>query len=416
MRLAVFTNRFPGFVNTFFARDVRTWIEAGITVDVFAIYPVEPELWRYVPSILDEHILPRERVHHLSARQMLRFASPHPAGPFGRLVRDTGAVGAASARYGAGTIARSLYVSAQAWAWARRFPAGSYDHVLAYWGNYSATCAYLYQRLTDPRLPFSMFVQARMDLYRKPAYLSQKMLYADNIFLVCEFNRRYIRQHYPEIFNRIAPRIRVHHLGLDLDSFRYEPGGRRSGTVIAVGRLERLKGFHNLVRAIHLLVSKGMDVTLEIVGDGEELAPLRALAAQLGIADRVRFLGWLRSDDVKAAMQRATLLAHPPIELDAMPTVLKEAMALGTPVVASALAGAPEILDDGRCGILVPAGDVQALTHAVERLLRDDALRARLAAAGRRHVERTFDLWENGRRLAELLRASRRQDGAQEPV
>jgi glycosyltransferase involved in cell wall biosynthesis len=84
-------------------------------------------------------------------------------------------------------------------------------------------------------------------------------------------------------------------------------------------------------------------------------------------------------------------------------------MAVGTPVVAADLAGIPEILDHGRGGVLVPPGDVPALADAIERLLRDDALRRCYAEAARRHVERHFDLWTNGRRLADRLRETPRR-------
>ena len=90
---------------------------------------------------------------------------------------------------------------------------------------------------------------------------------------------------------------------------------------------------------------------------------------------------------------------------------LKEAMAVGTPVVAADLAGIPEILDQGRSGVLVPPREVPALAEAIERLLADEALRRRYAEAARRHVEHHFDLWRNGRRLADCLRATPRRPG-----
>src|SRR5438034_9665161 len=72
LRLAVFTNRFPGKVCTFFARDMRALVEAGVEIDIFPIYPLEPDLLRYVPEILAERHLPRERVHHCSTKLLLR--------------------------------------------------------------------------------------------------------------------------------------------------------------------------------------------------------------------------------------------------------------------------------------------------------------------------------------------------------
>jgi glycosyltransferase involved in cell wall biosynthesis len=92
-----------------------------------------------------------------------------------------------------------------------------------------------------------------------------------------------------------------------------------------------------------------------------------------------------------------------------MPTVVKEALAVGTPVIASDLAGIPEMLDAGRCGLLVPPGDIQALEHAIADLLADAARRQALAVAGRRHVDANFNMWRNGEALAARLRATRRQ-------
>jgi glycosyltransferase involved in cell wall biosynthesis len=130
------------------------------------------------------------------------------------------------------------------------------------------------------------------------------------------------------------------------------------------------------------------------------------LAARLGLAEQVTFRGWVAPAEVIAAMRAATVLVHPSIRPDAMPTVLKEAIALGTPVIASDLAGIPEILDHGRCGVLVPPGNVEALAVAVARLLDDEGLRRTYADAGRAHAERKFDLWVNGRLLADRLRAT----------
>lgn len=409
MRLAVFTNQFPGRTVSFFARDMRALLEAGVAVDIFPFYPLDPALWRFVPDLLSERVLPRERIHYLGLGATLAPPCAETLRGVPRFMHDSVRIGGAAFRYGAGAVAKNAYVALKAWAWAQRHPAGSYDHVFAYWGNYAATAAYLFHRLTDPRIPFSMIVHARMDLYRQRAYLAQKMLYADNIFLVCEFNRGYIRDQYPGLFPRVADKIRMHHPGLNLDQLRYEPGGRPPCKVLAVGRLERLKGFDILLRAAQQLRRKGLGVEVEVVGGGEEEGRLKRLALDLGIAPHVQFRGWLPPDEVVREMRRATVLAHPPVALDAMPTVLKESMAVGTPVVAADLAGIPEILDQGRAGVLVPSGDVPALADAIERLLADEALRHRYAEAARRHVERHFDLWTNGRRLADCLRATPRR-------
>jgi glycosyltransferase involved in cell wall biosynthesis len=283
-----------------------------------------------------------------------------------------------------------------------------FDHVLAYWGNYAASAALLFHAATQPDVPFSMFVHARMDLYRQRAYLAQKLQYADNVFLVCEYNRGYLRQHYPDLYPRIAARIQVHHLGMPLDAVAFDPDRRPPAQLLSVGHLEPLKGFANLIEAFAALPSGGPPPCLDLIGGGPEEARLKRQAARLGVGDRVRFRGWVPPDEVLTEMRRATLLVHPSIAPDAMPTVVKEAMAVGTPVIASDLAGIPEMLDGGRCGVLVPPGDIRALTSAIASLLADPAQRRSLARAGRVHMERRFDLWHNGRTLLDRLRGTTR--------
>jgi glycosyltransferase involved in cell wall biosynthesis len=106
-------------------------------------------------------------------------------------------------------------------------------------------------------------------------------------------------------------------------------------------------------------------------------------------------------------MRDATILVHPSTGLgDGLPNVIREAMALGTPVIASRVAGIPEALDDGRCGVLVPPRNVAALAEAIDALRWDQQRRGELAERARRHTEDKFDMWRNGARLAEVLRTT----------
>jgi len=411
MRVAVFTNQFPARLNTFFARDIRALIDCGLQVDVFPFYPPDPSCWPMVPTLLGPDVLPRDRVRHIAGAQLARALRPWPPRRAAAFLRDSARIVGSAARYGIAPVAKSAYAAGYAWASASRFGGPPrYDHVLAYWGNYAASAAWLFHRQTQPGVPFSMFVHARMDLYRQPAFLAQKLLYADNIFVVCEFNRRYLETHYPAIYPQIADRIHVHHLGVPLDDVAFEPAPRPPAQLLAVGNLEPLKGFAGLIEALDRLRSRGIAARLDIIGQGEQEKELRQLVERLALGDVVTFRGLLPSDAVLAAMRGATILVHPPISPDAMPTVIKEAMAVGTPVIASDLAGIPEMLDDGRCGVLVPPGDGAALTEAIAALLGDAERRRRLADAGRRHMERHFDQRTNGAELARRLTATVRQE------
>jgi glycosyltransferase involved in cell wall biosynthesis len=407
MRLAVFTSQFPGRVNTFFARDVRALLEAGFDIDVFPIYPNDPSLWRYVPDCLNDKILPKNRVHHINFDDV-RGCTNLVRRKYRTFFRDVAAISTSAASFGFEPLAKSTYVLCKGLGWACQFP-DNFDHVLAYWGNYAATCAYVYNRLIDRPVPFSMFLHAGTDLYRKQVFLQQKLLYADNIIVVCEFNRNFIRDLFPDLFGSIASKMHLHHLGLDLTEFKYEPNGRPTRKVLAVGALEKYKGFDYLLHASSELLSRGVDVDVELIGDGKERQSLEALAKKLKLAGRVIFRGWLPPHEVSTMMKQATVLVHPSIGLgDAVPTVIKESMALGTPVIASTVAGIPELLDNGRCGMLVPPRNVEALVGAIKTCLGNPAMRQKYADAARVYAEEKFDTWRNGRRLAEVLRSTKR--------
>jgi glycosyltransferase involved in cell wall biosynthesis len=409
MRLAVFTSKYPARVATFFERDIRALLEAGVEVEVFSIYPLQEHMWRYRSDMLAERVFPRSRLHHIGLGESLRPARSWLVHGSRTFLRDVATISVAAARFGIVPLAKSAYVFPKAWAWAQQFP-DNFDHILAYWGNYAGSCAYVFHRLTNPRIPFSIWLHAGTDLYRTPVFLREKLLYADTIITCCKFNRTFIEEQYSDVAQQLTHKIHVCYHGLDLAAFPYAPDGRPVHKVIAVGTFMRNKGFDYLLRAAHALRMRGVEVEVELVGDGDQAAALRAVAAELGIADRVRFRGWLEAHRVQEAMRNATILVHPSAGLgDGLPNVIREAMAVGTPVIASNVAGIPEALDHGQCGILVPPRDVTALADAIQRLLADEALRRRYAELGRKRTVELFDLWQTGARLAEHLRSIRRR-------
>jgi glycosyltransferase involved in cell wall biosynthesis len=154
--------------------------------------------------------------------------------------------------------------------------------------------------------------------------------------------------------------------------------------VLFVGRLASNKGLLPLLDAFRTFAARAPDATLVLVGeDGGMRAAVEKRVGELGLERRVRLTGFVADDRMLAAAFREARVFVLPSEYEAFGLVLLEALAQGTPVVASRTGGIPEFIEDGKAGRLVPYNDVPALADALGALWADDALRHRLGAYGR---------------------------------
>ena len=155
--------------------------------------------------------------------------------------------------------------------------------------------------------------------------------------------------------------------------------------VVAAGRLNREKGFGVAIRALGEV--RDRSTRLLIVGDGEERRALERLAEEIGLSTRVSFEGARPHAELATYIAAADAFVFPTERDEAAPLVLPQAMACGVPVIASATGGIPEVLDrPGESGLLVPAGDVRALTTAIDTVIGDRHLAARLGEGARRRI------------------------------
>ena len=169
-------------------------------------------------------------------------------------------------------------------------------------------------------------------------------------------------------------------------------------TVLFVGRLDQEKRVDELIRAMAALPAD-LPAALEIVGDGARRADWTALAAGLGIGERVRFRGFVSEEELLQAYAGAAVFCMPGVaELQSIATL--EAMAAGTPVVAADAMALPHLVRPGRNGWLYRPGNVTELSTRLAALLRDPGLRRRMGAASRELVaahafENTLDTFES---------------------
>jgi glycosyltransferase involved in cell wall biosynthesis len=232
---------------------------------------------------------------------------------------------------------------------------------------------------------------------------------ADRVVTVCNaFAQKLVKMGVPR------ERIHVQH-----NSIRPEPAvnveemsalRRRVGVeegarmVLAVGRLSKEKAQIDLLHAFKKLSDAHSEINarLVIVGDGPEREPLEETAASLGISDGVAFTGQVKNVEVYYAA--ADVLANPS-HSEGSPYVLLEAMATGLPIVATAVGGVPEMIENNETALLVPASDPQAMANAIARILNDEKLAAQLAENAGELVSSRFSPEAYVRSLAEIYRA-----------
>lgn len=289
---------------------------------------------------------------------------------------------------------------------ARRLRELEVDHVHAHFATWASATAAAAAPLAG--VPFSFTAHAT-DLYRADVdvdALAARVAAARFVVTVTDDNRRWLQARLDER-GRSGRVLRLYN-GMDLDRLPRSRTPRATRRLVAVGRLVEKKGFDDLLGALALLEAAGCPLELDLVGEGPLRPQLERRVAELGLGGAVRLLGALPQEEVLDRVRAATALVLPAVvaadgDRDALPTVVLEAMALGTPVVSTRVSGIPEMVEHDRSGLLVEQRDRAALADAVRRLVGEPALGERLADAARARVEERFSLAANVAELRRLL-------------
>jgi glycosyltransferase involved in cell wall biosynthesis len=197
----------------------------------------------------------------------------------------------------------------------------------------------------------------------------------------------------------IAPvdKIEVVHNGIIIENYASRDNGTSTGetfasikrsrenspVVLTVARLDKQKGHTYLLKA----AADVPGALFIFAGDGPEKTNLENQARELGLADRVVFLG--KRNDIPELLNGCDIFVLPSL-YEGLPLSIMEAMAAGKPVVASDIGGVNELVRDGETGYLVPPGDTQALAHGINTLVSDPALARKMALAGKTLAEKEF--------------------------
>jgi colanic acid/amylovoran biosynthesis glycosyltransferase len=391
MRIGYVLKRYPRYSETFIVNEILAHEQAGVEVVIFALRPpIDSHFQDTIAQV-------RAPVHYIKD-QGIRIDDLWAA------LRETRMLGPGLWNALDNALEEDPRAVYQALVLALEANRQGISHLHAHFATLATAVARLAASFTG--LPYSFTCHAK-DIFHEEVQstrLAQYLREAAAVITVSEFNRNYLQRHYGEAAARVT---RIYN-GLDLERFTYSSPKDRAPLIVAIGRLVEKKGFAILIEACAHLLRTHREVRCEIIGAGPLEETLRQAIVCLGLQQIVSLIGPLPQCQIIDKLKRACVCALPCVvgsdgNRDGLPTVLLEAMALGTPCVSTDVTGIPEALRDGETGLLVPQHASRELAAAIASLLTDPHERVRLAQKAREHIENEFKLTRNAASLRNLI-------------
>jgi glycosyltransferase involved in cell wall biosynthesis len=399
LRIAYLVNRYPAVSHSFIRREIAALEQAGALVARYSIRRPDSDL----PDVRDKAelglttiLLDRNIAAILVDALVVTLSHPWRA-----------LKAMQTALRGAGLslpqIVRRIAYFVEACSLVRAFRARPVDHVHAHFGTNPATVARLVFLLGGPRYSFTVHGPEEFD--RPQALdLEGKIGSACLSVAISSFGKsQLMRWSKPADWNRIA----VVRCGVD-DSFLGDtdpapiPDAPR---LCCVARLSAQKGLPLLLEAAARLHRNNVVFHLTLIGDGEIRDDIERMIDANGLRDHITITGWASSEEVRRHILNSRAMVLPSFA-EGLPVVIMEALALNRPVIATAIAGTPELVD-AQCGWLIPAGSVEDLTAAMtDALSLPPATLEAMGAEGRQRVMNRHDSGANGRHLLALIMQS----------
>ena len=404
MKIAYLVNCYPAVSHSFIRREIAAVEQAGGIILRFSIRPANvaalPDARDRLESdkttvILSQHWL---RLIFVMLAKMMRS----PA----RFYQAVLIAFTHSSFRLSDVVRRVAYLAEACWLTAQLIE-NRIVHLHAHFGTNSAMVAQLSRKLGGP--PYSFTVHGP-DEFDKPVEINLQGKVADSAFCVAisSFGRGQLMR-----WSNLADwnKIEVVKCGVDDNFFREQQLTSITGAhgFCAVARLSGQKGIPLLIEAASRLKSEGHVFTIELIGDGEMRQQIEEMVRQHGLKDTVIVAGWASSEEVVQHLLNAKAMVLPSFA-EGLPVVIMETMALGRPVIATAIAGTPELVNND-CGWLIPSGSVDALVEAMRSALETSPQQLRaMGVIGRKRVLEFHNSQANGAHLLSLMRKSGNSD------
>lgn len=397
MNVGYFTNLYPAVTHTFIRREIRAMEASGMRVSRFAV--------RWDENLVDkEDMKEKAQTRYIAGTGVLELARACLVTFFTKPVKLSHAIALAIKigwRSDRGLLMHFLYlVEAILLAhWCQR---NTIHHLHAHFGTNSAAIAMLATEIS--KIPYSFTTHGPEEFQKAPVLsLDVKLDRAKFAACVSAFGRSQFM-----LWSRPAqwPKIAIVHCGLDRSFFEAPVQAPPSAPrLVCVGRLDRQKGQIVLVEAVRRLRDAGIICETVLVGDGPMRPDIESAIQRAGLQREITITGWMPGEEVRREIAASRAMVLPSFS-ENMPVVIMEALALGRPVISTYVAGIPELIQVGKTGWLVPAGDEIALSEAMgEALTASVEDLTNMGAQGRLHIIEHHDASKEASKLSWLFKA-----------
>ena len=397
MKIGYIVNTYPSPSHSFIRREIRALERRGLTIQRFAMR-------RHPGPLVD----PADAQEALGTEYVLAQGMPALIGAaLAVMLRAPGRFMAALAlawRVGRRSevgVARHLIYLLEAAFITRRAAALGLDRLHAHFGTNPAAVAMLARALGGPAYSFTVHGPEEFDRPGAIA-LGEKIERADFAVAISAFGRSQMMRLVPQA---VWPRVQVVRCGIEPGAFA-DPAPLPQGRplrLVNIGRFAEQKGQLLLIDAVAEVVARGVDLRLALIGDGPLRPAIERAIARHGLERHVRLTGWLDEAGVLRELAQAHGMVLPSFA-EGLPMVVMEAMASGRPVIATWVAGIPELMQDGKTGWLVPAGDINALVEAITDMsMTPDTKLGKMAKTARARALTRHDIDQEATKLAALF-------------
>ncbi|MBH8551464.1 glycosyltransferase [Nostocaceae cyanobacterium CENA357] len=417
--VAYILKRYPRYSETFVVNEILAHEAAGLKIEIFALRPSSDTHFQNIISQVRASVTYIRKPIQGRMSESLNSLAPTAASYFWAELQEASKVIPdfwSKLAIAQGEKASTVYQAA--WL-AREAQLKNITHLHAHFGTIATSVARLASHFTG--IPYTFTAHAKDIFHESVEFedMQRKLQDAATVVTVSDYNLKHLQKTY----SVAAKKVQRIYNGLDLRQLQYSSPAERPPLIISVGRLIEKKGLSILIDACAILKQKNYEFQCQIVGTGSLESALRQQIQDLELQSTVEIVGPRPQNEVFQLMQQAAVFAAPYIigkdgNRDGLPTVLLEAMALGTPCVSIDVTGIPELIRNGETGLIVPQHDAKQLAmpslsetlqrtagfaNALEQVLTDPVLRVKLSAQARQLIESEFDIHRNAAMLRELF-------------